>query len=90
MMEQYRKEIDLIDAQLVALFEKRMDVVQKVGEYKKEHGLEILVSEREKAVIENRVTQTKNPAYRAYTAELFESIMRLSRLLQSTIHDTGK
>lgn len=85
MLEQYRKEIDQIDEKLVALFEKRMDTAKKVGEYKKERGLEIFCPEREKAVIKKRTEQTKNPAYKQYAAEFFEDIMRISRSLQAKI-----
>ena len=85
MLEQYRKEIDQIDEQLVDLFEKRMDTAKKVGEYKKERGLEIFCPDREKAVIKKRTEQTKNPAYRQYTAEFFEDIMRISRSLQAKV-----
>ena len=34
-LDDYRKEIDSIDKELIALFERRMDVAKKVGEYKK-------------------------------------------------------
>lgn len=87
MLEQYRKEIDAIDAKLLQLFEQRMDVCKKVGEYKKEHGLKILVPEREKAVIEKRTEEAQNPAYRPYVATFFEGIMQISRKLQKTITD---
>ena len=83
MLEQYRKEIDEIDAQLVALFEKRMDVAQKVGEYKKARGMEVFCPEREEAVIKSRTELTKNPAYRPYTEALFEELMRVSKDLQA-------
>lgn len=87
MLDQYRKEIDAIDKMLVELFEKRMDTAKKVGEYKKERGMEIFCPEREKAVIKKRTEQTQNPDYRTYTAEFFEDIMRISRSLQATIVD---
>lgn len=85
MLENYRKEIDEIDKKLVELFERRMDCAQKVGEYKKSKGMEIFVPEREKSIIEKRLNQVKNEEYKAYTAELFEELMRLSRSLQSKI-----
>ena len=90
MLEQYRKEIDQIDEKLVELFEKRMDVSQKVGNYKKQNGLEIFCPDREKSVIEKRMEQTQNPTYRRYTAMFFEEIMRISRCLQADISDTSQ
>ncbi len=82
MLEQYRKEIDQIDEQLVDLFEKRMDTAKKVGEYK---GLEIFCPDLGKGRDKKRTEQTKNPAYRQYTAEFFEDIMRISRSLQAKV-----
>ena len=40
-LEDFRKEIDEIDKQLIALFEKRMDEVLKVAQYKKDKNLDI-------------------------------------------------
>ena len=41
-LEQARQEIDAVDAQLAALFERRMRAVVQVAQYKKAHGLPIL------------------------------------------------
>lgn len=87
MLEQYRNEIDKIDAELVKLFEKRMDVAKKVGMYKKERGLKIFCPEREKSVIEKRTEQTSNYDYKKYMSKFFEDIMSISRSLQATIVD---
>ncbi len=38
-LEQARAEIDEVDAQLAALFERRMAAVLQVAEYKRAHGL---------------------------------------------------
>ena len=37
-LEQARAEIDEVDAQLAALFERRMAAVLQVAEYKRAHG----------------------------------------------------
>lgn len=49
-LEQARREIDTVDAQLAALFERRMKAVLSVAEYKKAHGLPIFDAAREKVV----------------------------------------
>lgn len=85
MLNKYRKQIDKIDTKLTKLFEKRMDVAQKVGEYKRERNMEIFVAEREKAIIEKRTAQVENPEYKKYAADFFENVMRISRGLQSKI-----
>ncbi|MBO5734389.1 MAG: chorismate mutase [Clostridia bacterium] len=83
MLKKYRKKIDKIDKKLIKLFEKRMDVARCVGEYKKENNLEILDTAREKEILENRVMLTKNSEYKEYTSEFLESLMNVSKKLQS-------
>lgn len=46
-LEQARAEIDTVDAQLAALFERRMAAVLQVAEYKRAHGLPIYDAARE-------------------------------------------
>ena len=84
-LEEYRKEIDLIDKEIIALFERRMDVVKKVGEYKKENNLEILNIKREEEVIEKNISNLKNEKYKDAGRKLFEKIMKLSRELQENL-----
>ena len=51
-LEQARAEIDAVDTQLAALFERRMAAVLQVAEYKRAHGLPIYDAARETAVLE--------------------------------------
>ena len=51
-LETCRKEIDEIDQQMIALFEKRMNVAKDVITYKLAHNMEIFQSHRELQVIE--------------------------------------
>ena len=48
-LEQARAEIDAVDAQLAALFERRMAAVLSVAQYKQAHGLPIFDAAREAA-----------------------------------------
>lgn len=82
MLNRLRKEIDEIDAQLLTLFERRMDVARQVGAYKKERGLPVFVPEREKAVIKSRTGALKNAEYTDAAADFFTTLMALSRRLQ--------
>ena len=84
MLDELRDKIDAIDKEMLALFEKRMDVAKQVGAYKKERNLPIFVPEREKAVIKSRVNGLENPEYSELTADFFTHIMQLSRRLQAT------
>ena len=47
-LNDYRKEIDRIDDQLIALFAQRMETAEKIAEYKKANGLRVLDARRER------------------------------------------
>ena len=78
-LEQYRREIDRIDAELVRCFLERMDVTQKVGSYKQARGLPVLDAARERRVVDARAAMSADPARKADVAALYECIMGLSR-----------
>ena len=88
-LEQYRQEIDALDRQLVDLFLRRMEVTQKVGEWKKEHGVPVLDAEREKQVLEAKTALTEDPARRADLSELYATIMAISRRQQRHLVKEG-
>lgn len=50
-LQTYRKAINHIDKELLKLFKKRLDVVKKVGEYKKENNLLVIDKKREKELL---------------------------------------
>ena len=52
-----RKEIDVIDKEILRLFEKRMNISKSVVEYKIENHLEIFQPEREKEVIQKNLNR---------------------------------
>lgn len=83
MLDSYRKKIDKIDKKLTLLFEERMDIVKKIGNFKKEHSIEICAPEREVTVIEKRSAQLKNLEYKKYLVDFFENLMRISREFQT-------
>ena len=87
-LNQCRAELDVIDAQLVSLFEKRMQVVRDVAQYKHEHNINILDSSRENVVLESRAAQLKEPVLKKPLMDLFREMMRLSREEQRRYLDT--
>ena len=88
-LEEYRRQIDAIDTELVTLFLERMAVTQKVGEYKKSRDIPVLDSQREKAVIAQRTALAADPAGKADVANLYASIMAISRRQQRRLIQTG-
>lgn len=49
-LEEYRKEIDRINEDIAELVAERMEVVEKIGEFKKEKGMDIKDEGREEVV----------------------------------------
>ena len=81
-LQDYRKQIDDIDDQLVKLFEQRMEVTKGIVAYKQEHGMKILDAGREREKLAAVCAKVK-PELRNYTSVLYSSIFELSRSHQS-------
>lgn len=78
----YREEIDSIDRELIALFEKRMDMARLVAEYKKENDMEIFHQAREREVINKCLEDLDNKEYEQYVIEFIKKVMDLSKKFQ--------
>ena len=79
MLEKQRAEIDAIDREIVALFERRMQVVVDVARIKKENGIAILDANREKEVIAKVQSYLKDAALKEELAEAYETLMKVSK-----------
>lgn len=86
-LNQCRQELDVIDAQLVWLFEKRMQVSREVAAYKLENRMKILDTSREQAVLESRAAQILDPMLKQPVKDFFRELMRLSRAEQQRYLD---
>lgn len=58
-MKTLRKEIDVIDDALLNLLAKRMEIVQKIGEYKQKRGLPALDQKRWDALLTRLTSKAK-------------------------------
>lgn len=81
-LEEIRKKIDRIDSQLIELFEERMELCEKVAQYKIEVGKKVLDEEREKAKLEAVQAMVQNPSNVHAIDDLFSQIMANSRKMQ--------
>lgn len=79
MLEKQRAEIDAIDREIVALFERRMQVVVDVARIKKENGIAILDANREKEVIQKVQSYLKDATLKEELAEAYETLMKVSK-----------
>ena len=77
-----RQEIDAIDAQIVALYEKRMDISGQVAEFKIKTGKKVFDKVREEEKLKVVKALTHNAFNSHGIEELFEQIMSMSRKLQ--------
>lgn len=81
-LTEIRKQIDSIDAQIVAAFEKRMELCKNVARYKIQNGKNVLDRQREMEKIEKVTELATNDFNKHGVEELFTQIMAISRKLQ--------
>lgn len=84
-LESARAEINNIDKQMAELFERRMEMSAKIGDYKRKHALPVLDSQRERELTEKNLSYIKNGALKPLYIEFLTKLMELSRKYQSEI-----
>ena len=77
-----RNQLDTIDAEIVKLYEDRMDICAKVAEYKIGVGKKVFDKVREQEKLAKVKSLTHNEFNSHGIEELFEQIMSMSRKLQ--------
>ena len=77
-----RDKLDVIDAQIVELYEKRMDICSQVADYKIKNGKKVFDRIREQEKLAKVKSLTHNEFNGHGIVELFEQIMSMSRKLQ--------
>ncbi len=77
-----RNQLDVIDAEIVGLYEKRMDICKQVAEYKISTGKKVFDKQREMEKLATVKAMTHNDFNAHGIQELFEQIMSMSRKLQ--------
>ena len=65
-LQDARTQINEIDKEMAALFERRMQAARVIAEYKKERGLQIYDAKRERALIEKNSAYIKDYDIRSY------------------------
>ena len=80
-LQSLRGQIDALDAQIVDLFRRRMDVTYQVGLYKVAHHMQVLDDKREAEVLAKK-TALVDDSLKTDVTTLFETIMAISRRQQ--------
>ena len=81
-LDELRKEIDELDKELVALFEKRMKIVTDIAYYKLENNMEVFDRGRENLLLQKVDTYLIN---RELTDDLnlfFKNVMDISKTIK--------
>ena len=81
----YRKKIDKIDAKIIKLYEKRMDSVKKITEYKIKNNIPTFDNSREKEMLEKNLKKIKNNEYKKYYSFILNSFLKASRDMQDEL-----
>ncbi len=83
-LNDYRRQIDEIDTQLLALFAQRMEVAAGIAAYKKEHDLPVLDSGRERQKLLDIAAKSPD-AVKEYAVSLYSLLFELSRGYQNRV-----
>jgi chorismate mutase-like protein len=80
----YRRNIDRIDLQLLALLNERTRVVEKIGAVKQEFTMPVYEPKREDEVFRNVLEHNSGPLPPDAVKRIFERIIDEMRTLQKT------
>lgn len=84
-LKEDRIKLEEIDAEMAELFAKRMEVAASIADYKRQNGLPILDTEREKALLEKNSAYIKNDEIREYYVNFMKNVMKISHERQARI-----
>ena len=82
LLDEARKIINEVDAQMAELFVRRMKAAELVYAHKKEFGLPILDQSRENQVIEKNSEYIEQEHLRGYYIDFIKNVMSVSRAYQ--------
>ncbi len=81
-IDDIRIEIDRLDNELLAIFNRRADMALKIGHLKKELGLPIYDPSREKLIFDKVAQRNPGPLDNNAIKRLFERVIDESRTLE--------
>lgn len=81
-LKEIRGQLDTIDDQMISLFSQRMHLVSQVAQYKKQSGMPILDTGRERQII-NRVSLAAGEDLEHYAKLMYQTLFNVSRAYQA-------
>ncbi len=82
-----RTEINNIDKEIVKLLEKRFNIVNEIGIYKRKQNLPVYDEQREKKVIESCINFLENKQYSKCIDDIYFQIMRSCKDIQNNLKE---
>ncbi len=84
-LEILRNSIEETDRDMAVLFEKRMDCVKKIAEYKSKNSIPVLDSKREEELIEKMLCQISDNDLKPYYTEFIKNNIEISKKYQQML-----
>lgn len=81
-LEELRMQLDEVDDQIVKLYEQRMSICEKVGEYKVGSGKKVFDRQRENNKLADVASKVSTEFNKKGIKELYQQLMSMSRKLQ--------
>lgn len=85
ILENCREIIDKIDSEIIKLYEKRMDIVKEVIEFKIKNNIPVLDSSREEKMLIKNLEKIKNEDYKKYYNSVLKGFLKASKDMQNDI-----
>jgi chorismate mutase len=83
-ISEWRKKIDEIDPQIVALLNQRAEAAREIGRIKRHMDMPIREHDREREVLRNISRSNKGPLSNTDLHLIFESVMDIMRNIQKS------
>lgn len=87
-LEKLRLGIDAVDQQILKLLHERVDLVLKVGEYKRQNGRDVYDPEREREVLQRLCSRAEPPLDPDTIRRIFERLIDECRRIEQ--HHVGR
>ena len=86
-LEKCRVEIDEIDRKIIELYEKRMNIVKKVTQYKIENSMPVLDSSGESKMLEKNLNLINELEFKKYYPSVLNGFLKASKDMQNELID---
>ena len=83
-LNKFREEINSVDAQILKLLLKRLEISKQIANYKKNNNMKIFQPQREKELLESKIgaLPIELSKHSINFEQIFQEIMKLSKEIQ--------